>query len=381
MSRVTARFLTLAWAALLLFPTLTAAQMTRGAISGTVRDASAALVPGAVVTVTNLDTNQSRSAVSDANGFYRVPALEPGTYKVRTELTGFQTVEKREVRLVAALEVTLNVDLKVGAMGEAITVVGESGAIELNKTSAVVGNDHDGAPGRRAAARRQPRHQQPDRRRAERGPHGRPGHVRRGRAALAQQQLHDRRLRQQRHERHDLDVAGRARGGGRVPGDDEPVQRRLRPQHRGPGQRDHQVRDQQLPRRGLGLLPDERPLLAHQRPEDPGPQRRPGFQAPPGGRQHRRADHQGQDVLLPPLPVRRTAAGGRAWRAHADADGGRLRGAFERAAAPRPAGREPPGGAAAALVPAGRLLAESRLQRDHHAARERRSDRARARRT
>jgi hypothetical protein len=139
MSRVTARFLTLAWAALLLFPTLSTAQMTRGAISGTVRDASAALVPGAVVTVTNLDTNQSRGAVSDANGFYRVPALEPGNYKVRTELTGFQTVEKREVRLVAALEVTLNVDLKVGGMGEAITVLGESGAIELNKTSAVVG--------------------------------------------------------------------------------------------------------------------------------------------------------------------------------------------------------------------------------------------------
>ena len=139
MSRVTARFLTLAWAALLLFPTLSAAQMTRGAISGTVRDASAALVPGAVVTVTNLDTNQSRGAVSDANGFYRVPALESGNYKVRTELTGFQTVEKREVRLVAAAEVTLNVDLKVGAIGEAITVVGDSGAIELNKTSAVVG--------------------------------------------------------------------------------------------------------------------------------------------------------------------------------------------------------------------------------------------------
>ena len=69
--------------------------MTRGAISGTVRDVSGAIVPGATVTVTNVDTNSTRSVVTDAQGFYRVPALEPGTYTVRTELSGFQTVENR----------------------------------------------------------------------------------------------------------------------------------------------------------------------------------------------------------------------------------------------------------------------------------------------
>ena len=117
MSRVPARLLFLALAALLAFPPLAAAQMTRGAISGTVRDASGALVPGASITVTNLDTNQSRGATSDAKGFYRVPALEPGPYKVLTELSGFTSVENRDVRLVAASEVTLNVDMKVGGSG------------------------------------------------------------------------------------------------------------------------------------------------------------------------------------------------------------------------------------------------------------------------
>ena len=62
-----------------------AAQMTRGAISGTVRDATGGVVPGATVTVTSADTNQARTAVSDAQGFYRVAALEPGRYTVRTE--------------------------------------------------------------------------------------------------------------------------------------------------------------------------------------------------------------------------------------------------------------------------------------------------------
>jgi hypothetical protein len=139
MSRVAARFLSLAWAALLLFPPLAAAQMTRGAISGTVRDASGALVPGVTVTVTNNDTNQSRSAVSDANGFYRVPALEPGTYTVRSELSGFQTVELKEVRLVAASEATINVDMKVAGVGEAITVLGQAESADLNKTNGTVG--------------------------------------------------------------------------------------------------------------------------------------------------------------------------------------------------------------------------------------------------
>jgi hypothetical protein len=126
-------------AGLLAFPLSAAAQMTRGAISGTVRDAQGAVVPGATVTVTNVATNSTRSIVSDAQGFYRVPALEPGTYNVKTDLSGFKSVENKDLRLVAASEITLNVDMAVAGVGEAITVLGKNEAIELNKTSAVVG--------------------------------------------------------------------------------------------------------------------------------------------------------------------------------------------------------------------------------------------------
>src|SRR5882672_11246936 len=91
-----------------------AARMTRGAVSGTVRDATGAVVPGATVTVTNTGTNQLKTAVSDAQGFYRVAALEPGRYTVRTELAGFSTVESRDIPVRTASEVSLNVELKVG---------------------------------------------------------------------------------------------------------------------------------------------------------------------------------------------------------------------------------------------------------------------------
>jgi hypothetical protein len=140
MNRVLARLLLLAMAGIVAFPPLAAAQMTRSALSGTVRDATGAVVPGATVTATNVATNISRTAVSDAQGFYRIPALEPGTYNVKTELSGFQPVENRDVRLVAASEVTLNVDMKVAGVGEAITVLGRAEAIELNKTSPTVGS-------------------------------------------------------------------------------------------------------------------------------------------------------------------------------------------------------------------------------------------------
>ena len=115
------------------------AQITRGAISGTVRDVMGAVIPGATVTVTNTETNASRTALTDALGFYRVAALEPGPYSVRAELSGFSTVENRDLRVSTATEVTLNVELPVGRIGEALTVTGKREAVELNKTNPTIG--------------------------------------------------------------------------------------------------------------------------------------------------------------------------------------------------------------------------------------------------
>ncbi len=79
--------------AAILVPSVGFAQMTRGSIAGVVRDASGAVVPGATVTVTNVATNAALTAVTDGEGFYRVPALEPGIYTVNSELSGFRKVE------------------------------------------------------------------------------------------------------------------------------------------------------------------------------------------------------------------------------------------------------------------------------------------------
>ncbi len=59
-------------------PTPTRAQLTRGAINGTVRDPAGAAVAGATVRVVNPETNISRDTTTNDEGFYRVAALEPG---------------------------------------------------------------------------------------------------------------------------------------------------------------------------------------------------------------------------------------------------------------------------------------------------------------
>jgi hypothetical protein len=78
----------------LLVATPAVAQDT-GTISGTIVDSSAQLVPGATVTLTNDNTADARTIVSNERGEFAFRALPPGSYTVRIELAGFKSVEQR----------------------------------------------------------------------------------------------------------------------------------------------------------------------------------------------------------------------------------------------------------------------------------------------
>jgi outer membrane receptor protein involved in Fe transport len=132
-------FIFLATGLFLLLPSSTQAQLTRGAVSGTVRDASGAVIPGATVRVTSAGTSVSRDIVTNEDGFYRAGALDPGTYVVVIEKTGFSRLENRNVEVNTASEITFDVELAAGNVAETVDVTAQSEAITLNKTNATVG--------------------------------------------------------------------------------------------------------------------------------------------------------------------------------------------------------------------------------------------------
>jgi hypothetical protein len=119
------------------------AQVAGATLSGTVTDASGAIVPQAQISIKNVATGISTTVTSDAAGFYLAPNLRPGTYEVSASAAGFST----EVRTGIALEVgalqVLNFPLQVGQVTEKVQVTGEAPAVQLatSSVSAVVNSN------------------------------------------------------------------------------------------------------------------------------------------------------------------------------------------------------------------------------------------------
>ncbi|MBI1955201.1 MAG: carboxypeptidase regulatory-like domain-containing protein, partial [Acidobacteria bacterium] len=111
------------------------AQVTTGTIMGTISDSTGAVIPGATVTIRNVETGISRTATTDAAGRYRVPQLGLGSYEITTESAGFQTSVRTGVTLTVGREATVDVALQVGAVAERITVTGEAPLIETTNAT------------------------------------------------------------------------------------------------------------------------------------------------------------------------------------------------------------------------------------------------------
>jgi hypothetical protein len=94
---------------------------TLGVISGDVKDSSGAIVPGVTVTATNKATNATREAQSNTSGEYSFAAMQPGTYEVKAELSGFRTVTQTvEVQVQGAPRA--NFKMEVGQLTESMVV-------------------------------------------------------------------------------------------------------------------------------------------------------------------------------------------------------------------------------------------------------------------
>src|SRR6476660_660026 len=122
----------LAIVVLVLLPATVFAQAT---LTGTVRDASGAVLPGVTVEVASpVLIEKTRTAVTDGTGQYRIVDLRPGTYSVKITLPGLTTVRREGFELTGSFAATINVELKVGAVTETITVTGETPIVDIQST-------------------------------------------------------------------------------------------------------------------------------------------------------------------------------------------------------------------------------------------------------
>ena len=116
--------------AVLLLPGTAVAQ--DATITGVVTDASGAVLPGVTVEATSdALTERVRSVVTDGTGQYRIVALPPGRYALTYVLPGFSAVKRDQVQLSGAITATINVELRVGALEETVTVTGESPIVDV----------------------------------------------------------------------------------------------------------------------------------------------------------------------------------------------------------------------------------------------------------
>jgi hypothetical protein len=112
-----------AWALLLLAAFAARARgQALGAITGTITDPAGAAVPRAKVIATESETSFVRTILSDDTGHYTVPSLRPTDYTLSVEATGFDKFVQTNIRLVADQTATIDVQLKIGATAESLTV-------------------------------------------------------------------------------------------------------------------------------------------------------------------------------------------------------------------------------------------------------------------
>ena len=121
-------------AALLLFAaTPASAQTFVGSVSGVVKDQQQAAVPGVTVTLTG--KTGARSTTTDSTGLYRFPAVEPGTYMVTAELSGFKPARQENIAVTVGSSLDIPLQLTVGGVSESVSVVASTPVVDVKNSS------------------------------------------------------------------------------------------------------------------------------------------------------------------------------------------------------------------------------------------------------
>ncbi len=111
---------------------LPALAQNSGEITGTVTDATGAIVNGASVVVTNTGTRQTRTVTTNAAGNYSVPYLNPGTYDVTAQISGFKTDARRGLQIEVGATVRVDFTLQVGDVSQEVEVTSSAPLVDTD---------------------------------------------------------------------------------------------------------------------------------------------------------------------------------------------------------------------------------------------------------
>jgi hypothetical protein len=118
-----------------------AAGQAATSLRGTISDPTGSIVAGAKVLLANTESRTERTATTGEQGEYQFLLIPPGTYTLKVTATGFRGYEQKGLALLVNTPATANVQLKVGAAAEVVTVTSEIPAIDL--VDASLGNSFD----------------------------------------------------------------------------------------------------------------------------------------------------------------------------------------------------------------------------------------------
>src|SRR6266478_984549 len=110
---------------------------TFGEITGSISDATGAVIAGAEVTVANLATNQARKATSNDTGIYSVPYLVPGSYNIHASKSGFKVTNRSGVEVEVGGVARIDFKLEIGEVSQTMEVSG--GAPQLATETSSIG--------------------------------------------------------------------------------------------------------------------------------------------------------------------------------------------------------------------------------------------------
>src|SRR5512145_1231067 len=107
---------------LLAFSSSLYAQTSKGFVVGNIVDPNGAVIVGANVKITNINTGVSRDTVSASDGSFRIDAVDPGTYKIEVRQTGFKSATRENMIVTAAQTTEAQFQLEIGTQSEVINV-------------------------------------------------------------------------------------------------------------------------------------------------------------------------------------------------------------------------------------------------------------------